>query len=574
MILHDAATIARYQAAGWWVQDPIDSRFRANVAAAPSQIALIDAPNRATFAPGAAKQLNYAETDAAVDRLAAILLAAGVRKDMIVVVQLPNCVEIIITYLACARIGAIISPMLLAYGERDVRRILCHLRPAAMLTLAAFKDTNPAAAAARICTQEALDTLIFALGDAAGDGFRPLGDLTCGPVERAGLDAYLATLHIDANEISSLHWSSGTSGEPKCVPQTHNCWRANGAAVVDAGQIPIGAIFLAPMHIVHTAGHAGFFMPWLEVRGTLALHLPFDMAIYVTQLEQLGITHTVAAPAMLNALLRSNVLDNHDLSALAVILCGSAPLDPWMIQGFRDRYGIEIVNIFGSTEGITMLSGPTITNDPDRRARYFPRFRKSAARLATGESWAVRIAAVTETGLRDETGAAISAPNTPGEFICRSPAVFPGYYTAAGTLDRSDFDADGFFRTGEIFEIAGPGDDTDYYHYIDRLKDVINRGGQKIPVGELEAAIQSHPAIAEACAIAVRDKRLGERVCAVIVPLPGGTVTLAALVTYLRSEGVSTYMLPEQLAVVDMLPRNPTGKILKRVLATQIAASP
>jgi acyl-CoA synthetase (AMP-forming)/AMP-acid ligase II len=573
MILHDAATIARYQAAGWWGQDPVDSRFRANVAAAPSQIALIDAPNRAGFAPGVAKQLSYAETDAAVDRLAAVLLAAGVRKDMIVVAQLPNCVEIIIAYLACARIGAIVSPMLLAYGERDVRRILCHLRPAAILTLATFKDSHPAAAAARIVREEALETLVFALGDVAGEGFRSLGDLTCGPLNRVGLDAYLATLLVDANEVSSLHWSSGTSGEPKCVPQTHNSWRANGGAVVDAGQIPIGARFLAPMHIVHTAGHAGFFMPWLEVCGTLALHHPFDMALYVSQLEDLRITHTVAAPAMLNALLRSNVLDNHDLSALDVILCGSAPLDPWMIQGFRDRYAIEIVNIFGSTEGITMLSGPTITNDPERRARYFPRFQNAAVRLVTNESWDIRIAAVTETGLCDENGSAISAANTPGEFICRSPAVFPGYYTAAGTLDRRDFDADGFFRTGEIFEIAGDGEDMDYYHYIDRLKDVINRGGQKIPVGELEAAIQSHPAIGEACAIAVRDERLGERVCAVIVPLNGETVTLAGLVAYLRGEGISTFMLPEQLALVDVLPRNPTGKILKRVLATQVAAT-
>lgn len=204
---------------------------------------------------------------------------------------------------------------------------------------------------------------------------------------------------------------------------------------------------------------------------------------------------------------------------------------------------------------------------------FLSRFWDAAVRLITNESWDIRIAAVTETGLRYENGDAISAANTPGELICRSPAVFPGYYTAAGTLDRNDFDADGLFRTGEIFEIAGDGEDTDYYHYIDRLKDVINRGGQKIPVGEREAAIQSHPAIGEACAIAVRDERLGERVCAVIVPLDGETVTLAGLVAYLRGEGVSTFMLPEQLAIVDVLPRNPTGKILKRVLATQIAAT-
>lgn len=572
MILHDAATIARYQAAGWWDDgSTLDSLFRANVAAAPSQIALIDAPNRADFASGSPRELTYAQTDDAVDRLAAILLEAGVGKDSVVVAQWPNCVEIVIAYLAITRIGAIVSPVLLAYGELDVRRILRHIRPAAYLTLQRFKDIQPAATAARIVCEEGLGTTIFALGDGDAD-VRPLGDITHGNFDRSALDAHLRAVQVGANEIVSMHWSSGTGGDPKCVPLTHNTWQANGDCCVDASQIPQGARFLAPMHMVHTAGHAGFFVPWLRVCGTLALHQPFDIELYVQQLEQQRITHTVAAPAMLNSLLRSNALDHHDLSALKNIMCGSAPLDPWMIEGFRDRYGIEIVNAFGSTEGITLLSGPTVTSDPHRRARYFPRFQGSPQRSATGGDWNVHIAAVAETCLRDESGAKIVAPKVAGEFLCRSPAVFPGYLTPSGELDRSDFDADGFFRTGEIFQIAGPGEDSDYYHYVDRLKDVINRGGQKIPVGEVEAAIQSHPHIAEACAIAVHDDRLGEHMCAVVVPVPGETVTLSDLVGYLRGEGVSTFMLPEQIALVDALPRNPTGKVLKRVLTKTISA--
>jgi acyl-CoA synthetase (AMP-forming)/AMP-acid ligase II len=572
MILHDAATIARYQGAGWWDdRSTLDSLFRANVAAAPSQVALIDAPNRADFAPGPSRELTYTQVDESVDRLAASLCDAGVGKDSVVVAQWPNCVEIVIAYLAITRLGAIVSPVLLAYGERDVRRILRHIRPTAYLTLNRFKDTHPAATAARIAHEEGLSTTVFALGDGGAD-VRSLGDITQGSVDRGALDAHLRAVQVGANEIVSLHWSSGTGGDPKCVPLTHNTWQANGGACVDASQIPRGARFLAPMHMVHTAGHAGFFLPWLQVCGTLVLHQPFDIDLYVEQLEKERITHTVAAPAMLNSLLRSNALDHHDLSALKNIMCGSAPLDPWMIEGFRDRYGIEIVNAFGSTEGITLLSGPTITSDPHRRARYFPRFLGSPRRSATGGDWNVHIAAVAETCLRDEAGAKIVAPKVAGEFLCRSPAVFPGYLTPSGELDRSDFDADGFFRTGEIFQIAGSGEDADYYHYVDRLKDVINRGGQKIPVGEVEAAIQSHPHIAEACAIAVRDERLGEHMCAVVVPVRGETITLPGLVDFLRGEGISTFMLPEQIALVDALPRNPTGKVLKRLLVEKIEA--
>src|SRR5207344_3044464 len=106
---------------------------------------------------------------------------------------------------------------------------------------------------------------------------------------------------------------------------------------------------------------------------------------------------------------------------------------------------------------------------------------------------------------------------------------------------------DGFFRAGEIFEIAGDGEDASFYHYIDRLKDVINRGGVKIPVGELEAAIQDHPGVGEAVAIGYPDERLGERICAVVALRPGATLTLDTLVDHLTQRSIPRYMLPERL---------------------------
>jgi len=149
------------------------------------------------------------------------------------------------------------------------------------------------------------------------------------------------------------------------------------------------------------------------------------------------------------------------------------------------------------------------------RARYFPRFR-GAATDNGGRDMRYRIAAVLESKLIDpDSGTEIATARQPGELLFRSPALFPGYWTAQRTLDRSDFDAEGFFRCGELFEIAGEGADARFYHYVDRLKDVINRGGLKIPVGELEAVIQEHPAVAEAVAIGFPDPQLGERIAAV-----------------------------------------------------------
>ncbi|HET6563942.1 MAG TPA: class I adenylate-forming enzyme family protein [Xanthomonadales bacterium] len=572
MILHDAELIERYTREGWWGQVTVDDLFTECVRDYPDKVALVDAPNRETFAFGQPQSLSFAQTDAAVMRLAAILYQAGVRKDSIVLVQLPNLVEIVIDFLACARLGAIVSPAMMAYGERDLTRIVAHIRPRCILGLELFKGGSPGQLLRDIVARDAdYPCTVFSLGNGDAPGefnlFARPGETELGP-----LRDYLQTIEIDANEILTLHWTSGTTGDPKCVPRSHNNWHATGNCCVDAGGLQHGDSILAPMQMVHTAGYSGMVMPWLELQGMLVLHQPFDMQVFLQQIQDLRINHTVTAPAMLNALLRDDVLDQYDVSGIRSILCGSAPLDAWMIADFKKRYGIEIINAFGSTEGLTMLSSPSITTDPQRRARYFPRFNGSANRSVTGVPWGVRIAAAIECKLLDlETGEEVIEPDVPAEFACRSPAFFPGYWTADGGLDREDFDADGFFRPGEIFEIAGEGEESDYYHYIDRLKDVINRGGVKIPVGELEAAIQNLSQISEAAAIGYPDDRLGEIICAVVALRPGAGLSLDELKEALVAEGLAKYMLPERLEVLTALPRNPTGKVLKRQLSQQLA---
>jgi acyl-CoA synthetase (AMP-forming)/AMP-acid ligase II len=575
VILHDPETIARYTQAGWWGQTTVDDLFRACVDQAgrgpESGPVLIDAPNRADFAFGAPQSLDWREADRAVDRLAALLLAEGVGKDSIVVVQLPNIVEIVIAFLACARLGAIASPAMLAYGETDLRRVVRHLRPAAVLTLVSFKEGRPADIFERIRREAGAPP--FALLALGGDGGLDLFGADAPDPDLDALDAYLENLEVDANDTVTMHWTSGTTGDPKCVPRSHNTWHATGGACVDAGGLHHGDRILAPMQMVHTAGYSGMLMPWLELQGVLALHQPFEMQVFLQQIQDLRINHTVTAPAMMNALLRDNVLDHYDVSAIRSILCGSAPLDAWMIADFKRRYGIEVVNAFGSSEGMTMLSSPGITSDPERRARYYPRFQGDA-RVSNGKSWNVRIAGAVESRLVDpESGAPIDQPGTPGELVFRSTALFPGYWTAEGTLDRSDFDEEGYFRSGEIFEIAGDGEERDFYHYIDRLKDVINRGGVKIPVGELEAALQALPEVQEAAAIGYPDERLGERICAVVVPAPGSRLTLDALIDRLVQQGMARYMLPERLELVSSMPRNLTGKVLKRELVRSLLTS-
>ncbi len=573
MILDAPETIARWRAAGWWGDVTIDDMFRACVSARAEQLALADAPDRDEFAFGGPKRLTFAQADALVDRLASALYDHGLRKDDVAVVLLPNIVEIVLFFLATARLGAIASPLLLAYGERDLARIVRHLRPRVGLAINAFKDEQPARSlASAIAQTPELGSSVLGLGPATRDapGLDSIDDITALPDPSPDYLDYAGQIEVSGDDIVTMHWTSGTTGDPKCVPRSHNNWRPTGGCCVDSGGLEPGERLLAPMQMAHTAGYNGLFLPWLETQGLLALHHPFDMKIFLDQIEEHEINHTVAAPAMLNAMLKENTLDGRDVSSVRSFLCGSAPLDPWMIDGYRERYGIEVVNAFGSTEGMTFMSSPAVTSDSYRRARLFPRFNAMRAAGRDVDAAGVRIGAALETRLVDiETGEQITEPKRPGELVFQSPALFPGYWTAEHELDRSEFDADGYFRSGEIFEIAGDGEDFFFFRYVDRLKDVINRGGVKIPVGELEAAIQDHPAVAEAVAIGYPDERLGERICAVAALRPGAALTLPELIEALSAAGTPKYMLPERLEIVDALPRNPTGKPLKRVLSEQ-----
>ena len=151
----------------------------------------------------------------------------------------------------------------------------------------------------------------------------------------------------------------------------------------------------------------------------------------------------------------------------------------------------------------------------------------------------------------------------------RGPVVFDGYFAAPEVTQRA-FTADGWFRTGDLFEIDASGR---YYQFVARLKQLINRGGVKISPDEIDAVLAEHPDIAEAAAVGYPDDVLGERICAVVVPKAGKEVTVATLQAHFRSRELAVFKWPERVRIVERLPRNPLGKVIRGEIA-QIAASP
>src|SRR6202012_2990790 len=252
------------------------------------------------------------------------------------------------------------------------------------------------------------------------------------------------------------------------------------------------------------------------------------------------------------------LLAQTDIYSLRILGSGSAPLAPSLLQGWHDKHGIEIINFYGSNEGIALLGTPKDIPDPSVRALYFPRYG--------ARDWGFSMARTTLARIVDpQTGAEITSPGIPGELRIKGPGVFPGYLAASGVPDP--FDQDGYLQTGDILEIAG--DQAQYLHYVDRSKDMVVRGGMKISAAELETLISGHPQVADVAVVASPDDMPGARACAVVVPREGQDVSLESIVAYLCDLGIATFKLPERVEIRSELPRNPLGKGLKSELGEE-----
>ncbi|HEY6642459.1 class I adenylate-forming enzyme family protein [Povalibacter sp.] len=560
MIRSTPARIEECMRLGWWSGRTVDDLMQEAVRLAGDQEALADPLNRPALIGSPSRRLTYTELDAEVNALAAGFLGLGLRKQDVVAVQLPNIVEAVVIFLACARLGLIFCPVSMQFRSHELRYLLTKSCARIAITVIGLKDSRPA---------EAIDALRGEVGtlervitlDGVG-GFLVAGQLLRG--EPALLSGHLATLQVDPNDLLTLCWTSGTEARPKGVPRSHNHWIANGEVCAEIGQVRPGDAILNPFPMINTASIGGMVMPWLMNRARLVQHHPFDLPIFLTQLQEERIAYTVAPPAVLSQLLKNEaLLANTDLSSLRSLGSGSAPLAPWMVEGWQTRLGISVVNIFGSNEGCALFSCAQDLPDPHDRAQYFPRFG------VPGLEWSSPFSAKVRTRLVDPvTEEEVTEPGQPGELRIDGAMRFDGYWDEP-ELNVAAFDAAGYFRSGDLFEIAGYGAQRRFYRFIGRAKDIIIRGGMKISPAELDTLIEGHPQIREAAFCGVPDDVLGERVGLAAVAKPGETVTLDSVVSYLRKLDVATIKLPEYLQIFDELPRNSLGKVVRRDLPSR-----
>ncbi|MGE4243793.1 class I adenylate-forming enzyme family protein [Ramlibacter sp.] len=558
MILVPPEKIADYVKKGWWGERTLAEIFIATALRQPETLAVADPPNLFALCGLHPRRWTWGDLLREVGRMAAFLHAQGLRKDDVLVAQLPNCVDLHALYLACAATGIVISPVPVQYRGHELAHVLGMTGARMAITTERVGNHRSAALWAELAPQFAGTLQQVRMLGASMDGQEA-------PWDAKALRAHMQAHGVTAHDVLTVCWTSGTEARPKGVPRNHNEWLIVGQSVIDAGQLQPGARMVIPFPFVNMAGVSTSLAAWLLVGGTLHHHHPFDLDVFVAQLRDEPTDYTVAAPAVLSMLLKDPAkLAGVDLGRLKRLGSGGGPVAEWLVEQFAQQYGVEVVNYFGSNEGAALSSAPQDIPDRRQRSAYFPRIG------VEGFTWSLSNASKIRTRLVDlDTGADIEEPGRVGELRFQGPTIFSGYFRAPELTERA-FDEQGYYRTGDLFEIAG--DRRQFYRFAGRHKDIVIRGGMNISCEEVEGLLLAHPKVREAAVIGLPDPVLGERVCAVIAPQPGAAVDLQELVEFLRGEEqVAPFKWPEKLILVEELPRNPLGKVLKRELRARHA---
>ena len=547
MILAPEQMITEWTDKGAWTEKTLIDYFKEHVAAQPDKICLVDPPNKLDLMSLEAERLTYQELDKAVDATAEAFLNMGITKDDIIMVQMPNCWELAMLYLAITRAGALISPLPMQWRSSELEYIADITKAAAIITVDDFNRFKHKEMAEAIQSKYPTVKYILTVED--------IREMTKGAIT-GKLDA----ITIDANDIFTLSWSSGTEAQAKGCPLSHNNWYVQAGLQIESAGIKPGDNLLTAGPLVNMASVGTVYIQWLMLGGKLVLHHPFNPEILFRQFVDEEINYTLLVPAVVNLLLKYPKLDEIDISSVRAVTIGSAPPALWSVQELKKRWGIEFGNIWGQNESTVIISGLYDIPDMEMRIDHFPQFGKPNTKWSSPYSQFIQTKLI-----NPDNGEEITEMGGVGELHYRGPNVIPCYFRRSAITDNA-FDDDGYFNTGDLFQIQ----DNNCIGFFERTKDIIIRGGFNISAQEIENMLLGHPKVLDVAAIAIPDETMGEKTCVYAVPRGEETITLDDLTSFMKEKGIAAYKLPERLEVVKEIPRNPVGKILKKVLREDI----
>jgi 4-coumarate--CoA ligase len=478
------------------------------------------------------RTLTYENLFHAVRRLAGGLRAGGFRPGHVLAIMAPNMPEYAVVFHGTAMAGGTVTTINPTYTAGEVHHQLDDSGATILVTVPAFLDT------ARAGTDGTAVHTIAVVGDGAA-GVPELSELMGDPLADQ--------VPTGPDDVVVLPYSSGTTGLSKGVMLTHQNLVANILQTTAPAEMSDADTLIAVLPFFHIYGMQVLMNCGLRVGATIVTMARFDLEQFLQLLQDHKATRAFVAPPMVVALAKHPIVDRYDLSALTQVFSGAAPLSAELALETGARIGCEVVQGYGMTEAspVTHLTPPG-------------GFEPGSVGLTVPN---------TETAIVDPVTGASLGPDRDGEVWVRGPQVMKGYLNNPSAT-ASTVDGDGWLHTGDVGHIDRGG----HLFVVDRLKELIKYKGFQVPPAELEALLLTHPSVADAAVIGVADEEAGEIPVGFVVVKPDHEATPQAVIDFVATR-VAGYKRLRRVTLVDQIPKSASGKILRRVLREDAAAS-
>ncbi len=518
-VRHDPALAEQARRAGLWGTETLADALAKATRDTPERVLVVDGATALTAAA------LHASAQAMAHQLRARMPTGSVVSFM-----LPNWHEAAVIYLAATLAGMVANPILPSLRDHDLRFILADARTRMIFIPGQFRKFDYAAMLGRvIADMETPPEVVVGRGDAGG--FTPFDALLAGGATTGGkLPA------LNADDVRMVMYTSGTTGRPKGVLHTHNTLNALLRQIGEHWLVEPGDSFLVPSPISHIGGSIYAFEAPLLLGSRAVLMDTWDALEAGRLMVAERITHMAGATPFLAMLLEAARTAQTRLPDLKVFICGGASVPPALIREACGYFAqARVSRVYGSTEVPVTTVGSLTTRGMDEAA---------------------------DTDGKPGIADVVLGPAD--EIRARGPQMLVGYLHPED--EEGAFDEGGFYRTGDQGAFTPSG----HLVVTGRIKDLIIRNGENIAPKEIEDLLLGHPGIAEVAIVGVPDARTGEKAVAVIVPVAGEQPGVADLAQFLTSYGVAKFKYPERVELLDCLPKNEAGKVLKHVLRQQL----
>ena len=516
---------AAMTASGLWRHQTIDHFFAQALKNCPDHAAVV-AYRSDRSEP---VRLSYKALDVQVDRIARGLSALGVVHGDVVSWQLPNWWEFIALSLACARLGAVANPIMPIFRQRELKFMLDFGESKVFIVPKHYKGFDYEAMVDGMRSDLPFLQHLVVLNGEGANSFESL-------LLRDDTPA-LTGQGLTPDDVLLLMYTSGTTGEPKGVMHTSNTLFANLHGFIEAYKLTQKDVILGASPMAHLTGFGYLAMIPLILNATTVLQDIWEPRQALELIRDEGITFSMASSPFVVDMCNAAEAGSPVSPRFANFCCAGAPIPPVLIERARKVLGLAVSSAWGMTE-----CGAVTVTEPER------------AHEKSGSTDGRPLPGI-ELKVLGVDGKPLPVGQT-GSLFVRGCSMFAGYLKRPH-LNATD--ADGWFETGDMAFMDAAG----YVRINGRSKDLIIRGGENIPVMEVENLLYKHPAVAMVAIVGFPDERLGEKACAFVAVKPGQTFSMAEMSRYLSENQVTRQYHPERLELMEDLPKTPSGKLQK-----------